>query len=121
MDSITAVEFAQDLASWLKRPVEPTIIWSYSTIGILAQHLAEQCSSEHAAATHQSPDDFYDFPNQTADLSKQFAKNKASGTPSSEEEIANLLAMELTQVKESIKHAKHNLKQAIRRSRIKQR
>jgi acyl-CoA synthetase (AMP-forming)/AMP-acid ligase II/alkylation response protein AidB-like acyl-CoA dehydrogenase/acyl carrier protein len=43
MDSVTAVELAQDLQEWLdiSQPLEPTIAWNFPTIEDLAQYLNE--------------------------------------------------------------------------------
>jgi acyl-CoA synthetase (AMP-forming)/AMP-acid ligase II/alkylation response protein AidB-like acyl-CoA dehydrogenase/acyl carrier protein len=40
MDSVMAVEIAQDLETWLNRPIEPTILWNYPNIEALADYLA---------------------------------------------------------------------------------
>lgn len=113
MDSITAVEFSQDLASWLKRPVEPTIVWNHSTIGKLSQYLAEPLKAQQTY-TPKSPDRPLDYAEDSSGMNEHFTTNKSVDPPSAEEEIANLLAQELSQVKQSIKHIKHNLKRAIR-------
>jgi acyl-CoA synthetase (AMP-forming)/AMP-acid ligase II/alkylation response protein AidB-like acyl-CoA dehydrogenase/acyl carrier protein len=118
MDSIMAVEFAQDLASWLKCPVEPTVVWNYSTIGILAQYLAESSMSQQMANAPQSPGGPSGFPDESSDLGTQFISSKNSDLPSAEEEIASLLATELLQVKQSIKNVKHKIKRAIRHPHI---
>ena len=42
MDSVMAVEAAQDLSEWLQHSLEPTILWNYPTIASLAQYLAKE-------------------------------------------------------------------------------
>jgi acyl-CoA synthetase (AMP-forming)/AMP-acid ligase II/alkylation response protein AidB-like acyl-CoA dehydrogenase/acyl carrier protein len=60
MDSVMAVEFAQDLETWLNYTIEPTVVWSYTTPQALAQYLATQTSGENqhlssqAVAKHKS-------------------------------------------------------------------
>jgi acyl carrier protein len=117
MDSILAVEFAQDLATWLNRPVEPMVVWNYSTIGILAQHLAESFMTEHPANSPQSPSSPPDFPDDSADLGSQYISNNGE-LLSAEEEIASLLATELFQVKQSIKNLKRKINRTIRHPKV---
>jgi acyl carrier protein len=114
MDSIMSVEFSQDLASWLNRPVEPTVVWNYPTIGNLAQYLAESPIPQQTPPAPESAQPPLSAHEAEADQNKQVTDHKDNDLPSSEEEIANLLAHELLQVKQRIKHVKHNLKQAIR-------
>jgi acyl carrier protein len=114
MDSITAVEFAQDLASWLNRPVEPTVVWNYPTIGNLAQYLAEPSIPQQTPPPPESAQPPLGAQEAEPDQNKQVTEHKDNDLPSSEEDIADLLAHELLQVKQRIKHVKHNLKQAIR-------
>jgi acyl-CoA synthetase (AMP-forming)/AMP-acid ligase II/alkylation response protein AidB-like acyl-CoA dehydrogenase/acyl carrier protein len=40
LDSVMAVELAQDLEEWLKYPLESTILWNFPTVKSLAEHLA---------------------------------------------------------------------------------
>ncbi|MBD2565337.1 MULTISPECIES: AMP-binding protein [Nostoc] len=42
MDSVMAVDAAQDLSEWLQLSLEPTILWNYPTIASLAQYLAKE-------------------------------------------------------------------------------
>ena len=42
MDSVMAVDAAQDLSEWLQHSLEPTILWNYPTIASLAQYLAKE-------------------------------------------------------------------------------
>ena len=114
MDSITAVEFAQDLASWLNRPVEPTVVWNYPTIGNLAQYLAEPSIPQQTPPPPESAQPPLSAHEAEPDQNKQVTDHKDNDLPSSEEDIADLLANELLQVKQRIKHVKHNLKQARR-------
>jgi acyl carrier protein len=50
LDSIFAVELAQDLADWSGIPVEATIVWNYPTIDSLAEYLANQINQSNTAA-----------------------------------------------------------------------
>ncbi|MDF5733359.1 MAG: acyl-CoA dehydrogenase family protein, partial [Rhizonema sp. PD38] len=40
LDSVMAVELAQDLGDWLKHSLESTILWNFPTVKILAEYLA---------------------------------------------------------------------------------
>jgi acyl carrier protein len=40
LDSVMAVELAQDLEEWLNYPLESTILWNFPTVKSLAEHLA---------------------------------------------------------------------------------
>ena len=42
LDSSAAVGMTGDLEEWLKYELDPTIMYDYPTIEILAQHLAEE-------------------------------------------------------------------------------
>jgi acyl carrier protein len=114
MDSIMAVEFSQDLATWLNRPVEPTVVWNYPTIGNLAQYLAESPMPQQTPPAPESARHPLSAHEAEPDHNKQVTDQKDNELRSSEEDIANLLAHELLQVKQRIKHVKHNFKQAIR-------
>ena len=46
LDSVMAVEFAQDLSDWLGVNIDPTIAWNFPTIDSLAVHLTSKSSSE---------------------------------------------------------------------------
>ena len=50
LDSIFAVELAQDLADWSGIPVEATIVWNYPTIDSLAEYLANQINQSNTGA-----------------------------------------------------------------------
>lgn len=41
VDSVAAVELSGDLESFLGKRVEPTVVWDYPTIALLAAHLAK--------------------------------------------------------------------------------
>ena len=110
MDSIMAVEFSQDLATWLNRPVEPTVVWNYPTIGNLAQYLAESPMPQQTPPAPESARHPLSAHEAEPDHNKQVTDQKDNELPSSEEDIANLLAHELLQVKQRIKHVKHNFK-----------
>ena len=45
MDSVSAVEFAHDLSTWIGRDLDETIVWSYPTIEALSEHIIE--ATEH--------------------------------------------------------------------------
>jgi acyl carrier protein len=51
MDSVIAVEFAQDLETWLNYTIEPTVVWNYTTPQALAQYLAEATTGESISQT----------------------------------------------------------------------
>lgn len=114
MDSIMAVEFSQDLASWLKRPVEPTVVWNYSTIANLAQYLTESPIPQQPAPDPASAKTPPSAQEEAPNLNQRFIGNQANDLPSSEEDIANLLAQEILYFKQRIKDVKHNLRQVIR-------
>jgi acyl-CoA synthetase (AMP-forming)/AMP-acid ligase II/alkylation response protein AidB-like acyl-CoA dehydrogenase/acyl carrier protein len=46
MDSVMAVEFAQELETWLEHTIEPTVVWNYTTPQSLAQYLVETITGE---------------------------------------------------------------------------
>ena len=41
VDSVAAVELSGDLEAFLGKRVEPTVVWDFPTIALLAAHLAE--------------------------------------------------------------------------------
>ncbi|MBW4673437.1 MAG: AMP-binding protein [Desmonostoc geniculatum HA4340-LM1] len=45
LDSIYAVELAQDLEDWSQEPLEATIIWNFPTIEALTKHIAEKLNA----------------------------------------------------------------------------
>ncbi len=42
LDSVMAVNLAQEIEDWLQSPIEATIVWNFPTIKSLAQHLASE-------------------------------------------------------------------------------
>lgn len=42
LDSSIAVGMTGDLEDWLKKELDPTLLYDYPTIKVLAQHLAEE-------------------------------------------------------------------------------
>lgn len=42
LDSSIAVGMTGDLEDWLKKELDPTLLYDYPTIEVLAQHLAEE-------------------------------------------------------------------------------
>lgn len=42
VDSVTAVAVTGDLEQWLGRTLDPTLLFTYSTIDLLAEHLAAE-------------------------------------------------------------------------------
>jgi acyl carrier protein len=55
IDSVFAVELAQELGDWVGRPLEATILWSYSTADSLARHLAADCGTSGTGAAAGRP------------------------------------------------------------------
>ena len=41
VDSVAAVELSGDLEQFLGKKIEPTVVWDYPTIALLAAHLAD--------------------------------------------------------------------------------
>jgi acyl carrier protein len=54
LDSIFAVELAQDIADWSGIPVEATIVWNYPTIDSLAEYLANQINQSSTASESEN-------------------------------------------------------------------
>jgi hypothetical protein len=50
LDSLTAVELAEQLATWLGVPVSPTATWDHPTIEHLAAHLSGSADHDTAPA-----------------------------------------------------------------------
>jgi acyl carrier protein len=87
MDSVTAVEFAQDLETWLNYTIEPTVVWNYTTPQALAQYLATQTSGENQHLSSQAV-----AKHKSAVISPNLAiKNEAMA----ENDLAELLAREI--------------------------
>ncbi|MEL7076499.1 MAG: AMP-binding protein [Cyanobacteria bacterium J06582_2] len=91
VDSVTAVDLAQNLGDWLEMPLETTLAWDFPTIRTISCHLANLKTAKTTSTT-------------TEDLeSPQFAQtvsNSDTISPSeleilSESEIAKLLAQEI--------------------------
>jgi acyl carrier protein len=55
LDSVMAVEFSQALGDWLKYPLEATILWNFSTIESLAQHLTTELKKTSSDVQPKSP------------------------------------------------------------------
>lgn len=55
LDSVMAVNLAQELEDWLDCPVEATIVWNFPTIASLSRHLAAQLSLNPPPATAAAP------------------------------------------------------------------
>lgn len=51
IDSVFAVELAEDLGAWLGRPLAATILWNFSTVESLSGHLASATAHDAGAAT----------------------------------------------------------------------
>ncbi len=93
LDSVMAVELVQDLETWLNQPLDPTVIWNYSTIEALAKYAASL-----------TPNSIADKPTQiTTQLAEEVAQlnhySEAKATAvrqHTESEIALLLAEEIT-------------------------
>ena len=85
MDSVMAVEFAQELETWLDYTIEPTVVWNYTTPRALAQYLAEATTGESESQTVK-------------------VKQKETPTVTTEEifeeDLAELLALEIEKSKQ---------------------
>ncbi|MDJ0576140.1 MAG: AMP-binding protein [Xenococcaceae cyanobacterium MO_234.B1] len=96
LDSVMAVNLAQELEDWLGWPVEATIVWNFPTIESLAHHLVSELQSQ--AKTKQTD-------KQQLGIDKPTTGEvlDVEGTPKdldtlSEDEIAKLLAEEIAKV-----------------------
>ncbi|HTV88129.1 MAG TPA: acyl carrier protein [Stellaceae bacterium] len=50
LDSATSAYFVVELEDWLGAELYPEIVFDHPTIAELAQHIAERCNSDDAAA-----------------------------------------------------------------------
>ena len=95
LDSVMAVNLAQELEDWLGFSLEATIVWNFPTIESLAHHLLSELKSQSASI----PRDEKQLDIQQLDVEK--ATNSDVLEPDdldgfSEEEMAQLLAEEIT-------------------------
>ena len=96
LDSVMAVNLAQELEDWLNYPLEATIVWNFPTISSLANYLVSELKSQKV-----SKQDDKQQPNlervTTTDVSTVAEAPKDLDTLS-EKEIAKLLAEEIAKV-----------------------
>jgi len=95
MDSVMAIDLAQDLESWLKHAIEPTVVWNYSTIENLGHYLASEIGTKGSGSDVGSSQE------------DKLHKNLDESVPASEKleafsetEIAELLAEEIAKAKQ---------------------
>ncbi|PSB03926.1 AMP-binding protein [Merismopedia glauca] len=86
MDSVVAVELAQDLGEWLHQPLDATVAWNFPTIKALSVHLA----SESQSVKPESPSPV---------VALEPPKVEYGIESLSEAEIARLLADEIAQIR----------------------
>lgn len=89
LDSIFAVELAQDLEEWLDKALEPTLLWNYPTVGELVEYLTQEVQQSEAQPPEASPAIASESTAATTDLTSDQVANL------SEENISALLAKEI--------------------------
>lgn len=100
LDSVMAVNLAQELEDWLEYPLEATIVWNFPTIESLASHLASLLS---ISAVNSQPQEQEHIDNSSSEYSSHSQPNGTAEIPEdlealSEAEMAQLLANELAAV-----------------------
>lgn len=94
LDSVMAVELAQDLETLLNKPVEPMIIWNYTTPESLANYLVYEQSIKPTQVHHP------DLSKELTNFAEPFTRTRNESSQSlNETEVAILLAEELTKDK----------------------
>lgn len=91
LDSVMALNLAQELEDWLDYPLEATIVWNFPTISSLANHLAKELKSQ----TIEERETKINRDEKTISLSTEVSRNLDT---LSETEIATLLAEEIAKV-----------------------
>ena len=94
IDSVIAVELAQDLQEWLNypHPIEATIAWNFPTIELLGNYLAQTLVQETQIDTQSG---------QLTSLSEEIPTDNSSDLESmSDVELAQLLAQEINAAKD---------------------
>ncbi|YAF94567.1 MAG: AMP-binding protein [Nodularia sp. CChRGM 3473] len=93
LDSVMAVNLAQELEDWLNHPIEATIVWNFPTIESLANHLASELNKSVSASANQlEPTNASPSKLQQEDESALVEEDLDT---LSEDEMAQLLATEL--------------------------
>ncbi|MEO0934850.1 MAG: acyl carrier protein, partial [Cyanobacteria bacterium J06641_2] len=94
IDSVIAVELAQDLQEWLNYPraIEPTIAWNFPTIESLSNYLAQTLANANSIDNQLE---------ESISLSEEISTENSSDLESmSENELAQLLEAEINAAKE---------------------
>ena len=96
LDSVMALNLAQELEDWLDYPLEATIVWNFPTISSLANHLANELKSQAASEQEKQID------RASAALRDRDEKTTSTEVSQldtlSETEIATLLAEEIAKI-----------------------
>ena len=101
LDSVMAVNLAQELEDWLEMPLEATLIWNFPTIQSLASHLEAELKD---AAINAYPSNQESSSAGSELISRQRSESEVEISPDalealSDNEVADLLAEELAMVK----------------------
>ena len=94
IDSVIAVELAQDLEEWLNypHPIEATIAWNFPTIESLSNYLAQTLANASPTDNQLS---------ESISLSEEISTENSSDLESmSDSELAQLLEAEINAAKE---------------------
>ncbi|MGF1524383.1 MAG: AMP-binding protein [Leptolyngbyaceae cyanobacterium] len=98
LDSVMAVNLAQELEDWLKIPLEATLVWNFPTVESLSKHLINEINEATQNAQADSTSD--------SDLSAEASSSSSIDESSPEDldalsdaEMADLLAEELATAK----------------------
>ena len=91
MDSVMAVELAQDLEDWLQHSLDATIVWNFPTIQSLGKYLASEMEKQGGGSTGSPKLDFTVEKKQSSELNEPLETDIEGSIAQELTELENLL------------------------------